>query len=114
MDGAGAAARDAAAVLGAGEPDIIAQDPQERGLRLDVHGLRLAVDVQGELHDRVPLSGQRSLCASQGACQDAFVPHQCCDTEASLMLVLRVLSIKGPGTLGACPGDLDNASPSMT
>src|SRR5262245_7048319 len=45
MNGAGATARNAAPVFGAGEPDIVAQDPEERGLRLDVHRLGLVVDV---------------------------------------------------------------------
>src|SRR5262245_35322676 len=51
MDGAGAAARNAAPVFRSGEPDGIAQHPKQRGLRLDIHRLGLAVDVQGELHE---------------------------------------------------------------
>src|SRR5215510_6373931 len=54
MNGAGATTRNAAPVFGAGEPDIVAQDPEERGLRLDVHRLGLIVDVQDELHECVP------------------------------------------------------------
>src|SRR3954468_22689379 len=53
MDRAGAAARDPATIFGAGEPDIVAQDPQQRGLRLDIHRLGLTVDAQGELHECV-------------------------------------------------------------
>jgi len=45
MDRAGAAARDTAAVFGAGEPDAVAQNPKQRGLGLDIHLFGLAVDV---------------------------------------------------------------------
>src|SRR5262245_17856819 len=47
MDSAGATARDTTSVFGAGEPNVVAQDPEQRGLRLDIHRLRLVVDVQG-------------------------------------------------------------------
>ena len=36
MDRAGAALRDATAVFRAGEADVIAQDPQQRGCRLGI------------------------------------------------------------------------------
>src|SRR5262245_49809695 len=61
MDRAGAAPRYTASVFGAGQSDIIAQDPEQRGLRFDVHRLGLAVDVQGKLHDWVPLVGGAGL-----------------------------------------------------
>src|SRR5215813_3930784 len=54
MDGAGATARDTTPIFGAGEPDIVAQDPEKGGLRLDVHRLGLVVNVQGKLHECVP------------------------------------------------------------
>src|SRR5262249_627888 len=38
-----------------------------------------------------------SRAAFVQALEGAFVSHQWCDTEAQVMLVLRVLSIKGPG-----------------
>src|SRR5262249_52365474 len=43
---AGAALRDAAAVLGAGHSDRVADDPQERRIWFDVDLVRLAVDRQ--------------------------------------------------------------------
>ena len=43
---AGAALRDAAAVFGAGEPDLLADDPQQRRIGLDLHVTDLAVDVE--------------------------------------------------------------------
>src|SRR3954467_6003712 len=43
---AGAALRDAAAVFGAREADMLADDPQERRVVLDAHVADLAVDVQ--------------------------------------------------------------------
>ena len=72
MDRAGAAARDAASVFGAGEADIVAQDPKQRGLRLDIHRLGLAVDVQGELHGAFPFASSAASCASRGPCQGAL------------------------------------------
>jgi hypothetical protein len=36
MDGAGAALGDAAAILGAGQPDRVAQHPQQRGVGVDI------------------------------------------------------------------------------
>src|SRR6185503_9487513 len=46
MHRAGAALRHAAAVLGSGEPDLLAQHPQQRRVVLDRHLACLAVDVQ--------------------------------------------------------------------
>src|SRR5690242_8586636 len=43
MDGAGATQRHAAAELGAGHPQVIAQNPQQGHLRNDVDGLRFSV-----------------------------------------------------------------------
>src|SRR5260221_659482 len=50
---AGAAQRHAAAVLGAGHAEVVAQDPQERRVRIGVHRHGFAVDVQGD-HRRAP------------------------------------------------------------
>src|SRR5262249_47724352 len=57
MDGAGAALGDAAAVLGAGQPDRVAQHPQQRrvGVDIDLMGLSIHVEishVQTSLHRR--------------------------------------------------------------
>jgi hypothetical protein len=46
MHRAGAALRDAAAVLGAGQPELLAQHPQQRGVGFGIDRRRLAVDVQ--------------------------------------------------------------------
>src|SRR5262249_52885486 len=46
VDGAGAALRDAAAILGAGQADLLADRPQQRGIRLHVDIMCLSVDSQ--------------------------------------------------------------------
>src|SRR5436190_15604561 len=46
MNRTGTALRDAAAVLRAGEADLLANHPQKRGIRIDVDLLCLAVDVE--------------------------------------------------------------------
>ena len=43
---AGAALRDAAAVLGAGEADLLADDPQKRRAGFHLHVARPAVDIE--------------------------------------------------------------------
>ena len=43
---AGAALRDAAAVFGAGEADLLADDPQQRRIGLHLHVTDLAIDVE--------------------------------------------------------------------
>src|SRR5882672_1113917 len=72
MDGAGAAARDTTPVFGASEPDIVAQDPEEGGLRLDIHRLGLVVDVQGELHECVPSQPSRAGLKCRARHHDQF------------------------------------------
>jgi len=52
VDGAGAALADTAAELGADEVEVVAEDPEERGLGCHVHGAGLAVNLQGELSHR--------------------------------------------------------------
>src|ERR1700722_16998751 len=42
--GAGAALRDTAAIFGPGQPDLVAQRPQQRHLRLDIQLVLLAID----------------------------------------------------------------------
>src|SRR6185369_1180288 len=46
MHGAGPALRDTAAVFGAGQTDMFANDPQERRVVFDLHVAHFAVDVQ--------------------------------------------------------------------
>src|SRR5258708_4773518 len=46
MDGAGAALCNAATVFGAGQADIFADHPQQRGVRLDIHVESFAVDCE--------------------------------------------------------------------
>src|SRR5712691_7443010 len=48
---AGAALADAAPVLGARQADRVAQDPQERGVRLDAHCVLNVVDEKRERHE---------------------------------------------------------------
>jgi hypothetical protein len=50
MDGACAALTDAAAEFRAGESDVIANDPQQRRLRIRVHPVHRSVDGQVERH----------------------------------------------------------------
>ncbi len=50
MDGARAAQRNAAAVLGAGEPELIAQHPEHGRIALDVHLGARAIHTQLECH----------------------------------------------------------------
>src|SRR6185437_5754185 len=49
VDGAGAADGHAAAELGAGEAEGVAQNPEERCFGIDVNGLRFAVEVEGDV-----------------------------------------------------------------
>src|ERR1043166_8667293 len=46
MHGAGATLRDAAAVFGAGETDVLANRPEQRRVRLDVDVVILSVDIE--------------------------------------------------------------------
>src|SRR5262249_58972239 len=46
VDGAGAAERHAAAELAAGEPELVPQGPQQRGLARHIDVLALSVDVE--------------------------------------------------------------------
>ena len=54
---AGAALPDAAAELGAGQPDVIADHPEQRRLRVGIDGMHGSVDGQIERHTRVPPAG---------------------------------------------------------
>src|SRR5215218_171120 len=47
MHRAGAALRHAASVFGSGQPDLLAEHPKERRVRLDIDFAGLAVDIQG-------------------------------------------------------------------
>lgn len=49
MHGASAALADPAAEFSADEVEVIAQNPQKRGLGSHVHGAGLAVNLEGEL-----------------------------------------------------------------
>ena len=49
-----AALRDAAAVLRAGQPEVVAQHPEQRRFRLHIHCVRLTVDVERDLHGMRP------------------------------------------------------------
>ncbi|MNF73831.1 hypothetical protein D3C84_558450 [compost metagenome] len=50
MHGAGAAERHAAAELGAGHAQHVAQDPKQRRVGVDVDAVLSAIDLQGEGH----------------------------------------------------------------
>src|SRR5262249_51472306 len=54
MHGAGAALRDPAAELAAGQSDLLAQHPEKRHLALDIEPMRGPVDLDRD-HDAVPL-----------------------------------------------------------
>src|SRR5438270_12001321 len=58
MDGAGAALRDAASVLGAGEADLVADDPQQRSVRITVELATRAVDIERDGHAELIVSGK--------------------------------------------------------
>src|SRR5437667_6730129 len=53
MDGAGAALRDAAPVLGTGEAELLANDPQQRSVRITVELATRAVDVERDGHGKL-------------------------------------------------------------
>ena len=69
MDGAGAALRDAASVLRAGEAELLADDPKQWSIRIAVELATRAVDVERDGH--VKLLFQYGRTASQGAGQAA-------------------------------------------
>src|SRR5580704_15068010 len=50
MDGAGAALPDPASKLGAGKPDGVAENPQQRRLRFHLHNVTCSIDRQNESH----------------------------------------------------------------
>ena len=55
MDGARAALRDTATVLGAHQSRAVADRPEERSLRVDIHMMFAAVDLQRKgRHGRIP------------------------------------------------------------
>jgi hypothetical protein len=54
VNGAGAALGHPAAIFGAGEADLFADDPQERGVRLHLHVANISIDV--ELCHEFPLA----------------------------------------------------------
>src|SRR5262245_10728348 len=53
VDGAGAALCDAATVFGAGQPDVFADGPEERGVRFDVNVIGLSIDQKTD-HEFAP------------------------------------------------------------
>jgi hypothetical protein len=58
MDGAGAALGDAAAILSAGQPDRVAQHPQQRGVGIDIDLMGLSIHgeishLQTSMHRRL-------------------------------------------------------------
>ncbi len=50
MNGASSALRDAAAEFGAGKPQFIADDPEQRRIRLDLEGVLHTIYLQLERH----------------------------------------------------------------
>jgi hypothetical protein len=86
VHGAGAALRNAASIFGAGETDLLADHPKERGVRLDLHVADIAIDA--ELSHERPLrlcSKKIALCfccrwfagsATTGKNQRRSVPWQ--------------------------------------
>src|SRR3954451_22602359 len=86
MHGAGAALRDAAPVFGAGQPDRVAQRPQERRARIDIDLINLAVDIQRN-HSRHSRSAAPSAAAdtvSSGS--TVYVPS----SQISMLLPCRL------------------------
>src|SRR5437016_8951868 len=65
VDGAGAALGDAAAELGAGEPERVAQHPEERRVGGDVDRFALAVDGEADRgHERASSREMETTCTS--------------------------------------------------
>src|SRR2546429_8461367 len=73
MHGAGAALRDAASVLGTGEAKVVADDPQQRSVRITVEFATRAVDIERDGHakllvqERMPGGGIGYQGAGQAA-----------------------------------------------
>ena len=59
--GAGAADFDAAAELGPGQAEVVAQDPEQRCIGIDVDLMDNAIDVQGDHSGSPELVPQRPL-----------------------------------------------------
>src|ERR1700681_3185467 len=53
MDAAGAALRDAASIFGTGEAKLLADDPQQRSVRITVELTTRAVDVKRDGHAKL-------------------------------------------------------------
>ncbi len=72
VHGAGAALRDAAAVLGAGEADLLADHPEQRRGRVDVDLVRLAVDCQAHCVISRRACGQECFAGAghRGRCRE--------------------------------------------
>src|SRR5450631_3048246 len=60
MDRAGAALSDAAAKLGPGQADLVAQHPKHRRFRLDVEIVSVAVDTKRKHAGQLQSNGRRS------------------------------------------------------
>src|ERR1700686_3607053 len=58
MDGAGAALRDTASVLGAGQAELLADDPQQRRVRIAIEVAARAVDVERDGHVELLVQGR--------------------------------------------------------
>jgi len=58
VDGAGTAERHAAAKLGTGHIEGVAENPEEGHLRTDVHGLGLAVQSEANGHADLRIAGR--------------------------------------------------------
>src|SRR5439155_3179465 len=72
LDGARAALRDAASVLGASEPELLADDPQQRSIRIAVKIAPRAVDVERDGHIKLLCKeGRRAGLGRQSAGQAA-------------------------------------------
>ena len=79
VHGAGAAGRDAAAELRARQPERLAQDPQQRRVRLDVQRAGPTIHRQRDRHARSPvLLSQTGLrpAPPASACGDPFAPRR--------------------------------------
>src|SRR5258705_6482927 len=64
VDGAGAALRDATPVLGAGEAELLANDPQQWRIRITVELATRAVDVERDGHAKLLVSRKDAGAAS--------------------------------------------------
>ena len=72
VHGAGAALRDAAAVFGAGQADLLADDPQQRRVGLDLHVAILPLMLSFAIRTLPGIARRRRHSLLLGLCREAY------------------------------------------